>query len=83
MSVMIRMSRGGTKKKPYYNIIVTNKRDKRDGEYLKWLGFYDPKLKQEEKRWNVNMDEMKAWIAKGAQLSETVGHLYKAAAKSK
>ncbi len=82
MSVMIRFARAGTKKKPFFHLVAADKEACRDGKYLERLGTFNPKLKVEE-RFVVDMDATQAWIKKGAKVSETVGHLLKAAAKSK
>ena len=82
MSVMIRFARAGTKKKPFFHIVAADKEACRDGKYLERLGTYNPKL-QRELRLVVDVAATDAWIKKGAKVSETVGHLLKAAAKSK
>ncbi len=82
MAVMIRFARAGTKKKPFYHVVVADKEACRDGKYLVRLGTYNPKAKVEA-RFNVDLELANAWIKKGAKCSETVGHLLKAAAKSK
>ena len=82
MSVMIRFARAGTKKKPFFHIVAADKEACRDGKYLERLGTYNPKL-QRELRLVVDVAATDAWIKKGAKVSEAVGHLLKAAAKSK
>lgn len=82
MAVVIRLSRGGTKKKPFYHVVAADKENCRDGKYLARLGIFAPKAKVEE-RLKLDLDAVQAWVKKGAQLSETVGHLFKAASKSK
>jgi small subunit ribosomal protein S16 len=73
--VKIRMTRGGRKNRPVYAIVATNSRSPRDGECLEKLGQYDPKAKLALS--SVNVDGIKAWIAKGAQVSDTVRTLLK------
>lgn len=82
MAVMIRFARAGTKKKPFFHIVVAEKSACRDGKYLARLGVYNPKVKGEGK-YTLDLEAAQAWIKKGAQPSETVGQLLKAAAKSK
>ena len=82
MSVVIRLARGGTKKKPFYHVVVADKERCRDGKYLERLGVYNPKAKAEE-RLKVNTESLATWVKKGAKVSETVGHLVKAITKSK
>jgi small subunit ribosomal protein S16 len=73
--VKIRMARGGRKNRPVYTIVATNSRSPRDGQFLEKLGQYDPKAAQVLKL--VNVDGIKAWLNKGAQLSDTVRTLLK------
>ena len=73
MSVAIRLSRGGSKKRPYYKVVVSNSRAPRDGKYLEQLGTYNPLLaKDDEKRFIIDVEKAKAWIAKGAQPTDRV-----------
>ncbi len=64
------MARGGRKNRPVYTIVATNSRSPRDGQFLEKLGQYDPKATEVLK--SVNLEGIKAWVAKGAQLSDTV-----------
>ena len=73
--VKIRMARGGRKNRPIYTIVAANSRSPRDSQFLEKLGQYDPKAAQTLK--GVNLDGIKAWLAKGAQLSDTVRTLLK------
>lgn len=73
--VKIRMARGGRKNRPVYTIVATNSRSPRDGQFLEKLGQYDPKAPEALKM--VNVDGIKAWLSKGAQLSDTVRTLLK------
>ena len=73
--VKIRMARGGRKNRPVYTIVASDSRSPRDGQFLAKLGQYDPKAKETLK--TVDVDGIKAWISKGAQLSDTVRSLLK------
>ena len=75
--VSIRLMRQGAKKNPQYIITVVNKMAKRDGAYLEKLGYYFPKAKTLAEKVKINPESLKAWIAKGAQPSQTVGQLVK------
>lgn len=73
MSVKIRMSRGGTKKKAYYRIVAISSQDQRDGRYIERLGTYDPRLPNEhDKRLVLNEERIKYWLSVGAQPSDRV-----------
>ncbi len=77
--VKIRLSRFGSKKRPFYRIIAIDERDKREGRPLEYLGTYDPKT--DPGTIKVKLDRVEAWVAKGAQLSETVSSLVERATK--
>lgn len=81
MSVTIRLSRQGAKKHPQYLVVAVDSTKKRDGAYLEKLGYYFPKSKDAKDKVKLNLDQIKAWQAKGAQVSETVGQLLKIKAK--
>ncbi len=73
MSVVIRMARAGTKKRPFYHIVVADSRAPRDGRFIERLGFFNPLLpKDNSERLRLDMDKVKAWVAKGAQPSDRV-----------
>lgn len=80
MSVTIRMSRHGAKKKPFYRIVVSDRRFPRDGRYIEQVGTYDPRAKSG----GVKLDQEKidSWIKKGAKPSETVSALIKKSKKA-
>ncbi len=80
MSVMLRLTRAGAKKAPYYHIIATDKRAKRDGKYIEQLGSYDPKKNPAEVI--LNQERVDYWLKVGARPSETVASLLKQAAKA-
>ncbi len=81
MAVTIRLSRQGAKKNPQYLIVAVDSAKKRDGAYLESLGRYYPKAKDAKDKVKLNLDAVKVWQAKGAQVSQTVGQLIKALAK--
>src|SRR5215510_14880023 len=73
MAVAIRLSRGGSKKRPYYRIVVSNSRSPRDGKYLEQIGTYNPLLaKGDENRVKLNEDRARYWLGVGAQASDRV-----------
>lgn len=80
MSVVIRLRREGTKNSPYYRIIVTDSRVRRDGSFLDQVGVYDPKKKSDNVR--LDLDKVIAWTSKGAKASETVASFIKKAKKA-
>jgi small subunit ribosomal protein S16 len=81
MAAHIRLSRQGAKKHPQYLIIAVDSTRKREGLYLEKLGHYYPKAASAKEKVKVNIDAIKAWQAKGAQVSQTVGQLLKTLAK--
>ena len=81
MAVTIRLSRQGAKKNPQYLVVAVDSAKKRDGEYIEKLGHYFPKAKNTADKLKVNVDAVKSWQAKGAQVTKTVGQLIKALAK--
>ena len=79
--VKIRLSRGGAKGRPFYHIVVADQRKARDGRKIERLGFYNPVASGKEVRLQLDTDKVKAWVAKGAQLSDKVRLLMKEAGK--
>lgn len=77
----IRLSRRGAKKNPEYLIVAVDSNSKRDGAHLETLGHYFPKAKTAKEKIKVKEDAVKAWLAKGAQPTQTVGQLLKSLAK--
>ncbi len=73
--VKIRMARVGRKNLPIYTIVATDSRSPRDGQFIEKLGQYNPKAPETLK--SINVDGIKAWLSKGAQLSDTVRTLLK------
>ena len=80
--VVIRLARGGAKKRPFYNMVVTDSRNRRDGRFVERLGFYNPMAAEKEVGLNVNQERLAYWQGQGAQLSPTVARLVKQAAKA-
>ena len=75
--VVIRLSRGGAKARPFYNIVVADKRVRRDGRFIERLGFYNPLAKDGEEKLRVAQDRLTHWRGVGAQASPTVERLLK------
>jgi len=75
MSVSIRLTRGGSKKRPSYRIVVLDSRKKRDGDYLDKIGHYNPCVNPAEIA--IDSQKLESWLAKGAQCSDTVASLVK------
>ncbi|CAM5765194.1 30S ribosomal protein S16 [Bosea minatitlanensis] len=73
MSLKIRLTRGGAKKRPYYRIVVADSRSPRDGRFIEKIGSYDPmKAKDAEDRVVLDTEKVQAWLAKGAQPTDRV-----------
>ena len=73
MPLVIRMARAGTKKRPFYHIVVADSRSPRDGRFIERLGYFNPLLpKEKTDRLHWDLEKAKAWIAKGAQPSDRV-----------
>jgi small subunit ribosomal protein S16 len=73
MSLVIRMARAGTKKRPFYHIVVADSRSPRDGRFIERLGHFNPLLpKEKAERLKLDLEKVKAWIVKGAQPSDRV-----------
>src|SRR5205814_1139267 len=84
MSVVIRLARAGTKKRPVYHVVVADSRFPRDGRFIERLGHFNPLLpKDNETRLKLDMDKVKAWLAKGAQPSDRVMRFLDAAGVKK
>ena len=73
MALRIRLARGGTKKRPHYNIVISDSRSPRDGRFIEKIGFYNPLLPSDHAdRIKLDLDAAKAWVAKGAVASDRV-----------
>ena len=77
--VKIRLTRGGAKKRPFYHIIVTDSRSARDGRNIERLGYFNPIASGKDVRLEFDTTKAKAWVDKGAQMTEKVRSLYKEA----
>ena len=75
--VSIRLARGGAKKRPFYHIVVTDSRKRRDSGYIERLGYFNPVASGEEVRLHVDTERTQQWLAKGAKASERVAALLK------
>lgn len=75
--VTIRLARGGAKKRPYYNIIVTDSRNKRDGRFIERLGFFNPIANEREETFRIDTERLTHWLTQGAKTSERVAKLIK------
>ena len=73
MSLKLRLARAGTKKRPVYHIVVADSRSPRDGRFIERLGYFNPLLpKDKTERLKLDMDKVKAWLAKGALPTDRV-----------
>ena len=75
--VILRLTRGGTKNRPFYNLVATDSRNRRDGRFIERVGFYNPVATGGEERLRVSLDRVKHWQGVGAQLSPAVVRLVK------
>jgi small subunit ribosomal protein S16 len=75
--VTIRLARSGAKKRPFYNIVVTDRRNRRDGRYIERVGYFNPVATGQAERLTVNRERVDYWLAQGAQASERVASLLK------
>jgi small subunit ribosomal protein S16 len=73
MSLKIRLARAGTKKRPFYHIVIADSRSPRDGRFIERLGYFNPLLpKDKTERLKLDLDKVKAWLAKGALPTDRV-----------
>ena len=75
--VTIRLARGGAKKRPYYHVVVTDSRNRRDGRYIERIGFFNPVAVGGEVRLKIDAERAQHWVDKGAQTSDRVAKLLK------
>lgn len=75
--VVIRLSRGGAKKRPFYHVVVADKRTARDGRKIERVGYFNPIAAGKEIRLHLDMDRINYWLSTGAQASEKVSNLIK------
>ena len=80
--VSIRLARGGSKKRPFYHVVVSDSRSPRDGRYIERVGFFNPRARGKEEELRLDEARIEYWMSKGAQPSERVAHLIKGAAKA-
>jgi len=75
--VVIRMARGGSKKRPFYNLVATDSRNRRDGRFIERVDFYNPVANANEEKLRIALDRVGYWTTNGAQLSPAVARLVK------
>ncbi|MBW7900619.1 MAG: 30S ribosomal protein S16 [Rhodocyclaceae bacterium] len=80
--VVIRLARGGAKKRPFYNIVAADSRNRRDGRFIERIGFYNPVASGNAETLRIAADRLTYWQQNGAQLSPTVARLVKQSAKA-
>lgn len=80
--VKIRLARGGAKRQPFYHIVVTDSRNRRDGRNIERLGFFNPVARGNDERLRVDQERVQHWLERGAQISERVSHLVAEASRS-
>jgi small subunit ribosomal protein S16 len=79
--VVIRLARGGAKKRPFYNVVVADSRDRRDGRFIERVGFYNPVAAAHEEGLRIEQERVAYWASRGARMSDTVAMLVKRAGK--
>ncbi len=75
--VVIRLARGGSKKRPFFNIVAADSRNRRDGRFLERVGFYNPVASGQAESLRVAFDRVEHWVSNGAQVSPTVERLFR------
>ncbi|MEY1274055.1 30S ribosomal protein S16 [Proteus mirabilis] len=80
--VTIRLARGGAKKRPFYQVVVTDSRNARDGRFIERVGFYNPLATGNAEELRLDVDRVEHWVAQGATVSERIAGLIKSAKKS-
>lgn len=75
--VVIRLARGGSKKRPFYSIVATDKRNRRDSNFIERIGYFNPKAAESEQAVRIAQDRLTYWTGVGAQVSPTVVRLIK------
>ena len=78
--VTIRLARAGSKKRPFYRIVVTDSRSPRDGRFIERVGFFNPIATSNEERLRISNDRVDYWVSKGARTSDAVAKLLSQAA---
>jgi small subunit ribosomal protein S16 len=79
--VVIRLARGGAKKRPFFNIVVADSHNRRDGRFIERVGFYNPIAGEGEESLRLALDRISFWQERGAKLSDTVAGLVKRSPK--
>ncbi|MAA64746.1 MAG: 30S ribosomal protein S16 [Alteromonadaceae bacterium] len=79
--VTIRLARGGSKKRPFYHMTVTDSRKARNGRFIERVGFFNPVARGQEERLRVDQERVQHWVNQGAQTSDRVAKLLQEAAK--
>ncbi len=80
--VAIRLARGGSKKRPFYHVVVSDSRSPRDGRYIERLGFFNPRASGKEEELRLDSARIDYWMSQGAKPSERVAKLIKGARKT-
>jgi len=80
--VSIRLSRAGAKQRPFYHLVVTDSRNRRDGRYIERVGYYNPVGTANEENLRVDLERIDYWLGQGAKASERVAALVKASRKA-
>ena len=80
--VTIRLARGGAKKRPFYNIVVADSRNARDGRFIERVGFFNPVARGQEEALRLDLDRVEHWVSNGAATSDRVAKLIKDARKA-
>ncbi len=75
--VTIRLSRGGAKKQPFYHVVATDSRARRDGRYIERLGYYNPVARGDATELQLDIDRVDYWVGVGAQMSDRVAKIVK------
>tara|TARA_R110000787_G_scaffold78941_1_gene172408 strand:- start:1290 stop:1547 length:258 start_codon:yes stop_codon:yes gene_type:complete len=73
--VKIRLARSGAKKRPFYHVVATDRRSARDGRFIERLGYYNPSARGQEQKLVLDVEKVKEWQGKGAQVSDRVAYL--------
>ena len=80
--VSIRLSRAGAKKRPFYHLIVTDSRNRRDGRYIERVGYFNPVGRSHEENLRIDLERVDYWIGQGAQPTDRVKSLIKSHRKA-
>lgn len=75
--VTIRLSRGGSKKKPFYQVVVADSRSRRDGRYIERVGFFNPMARGQQERVRLDLERVDHWLSQGAQPTERAASVVK------